>query len=67
MKRKMSLSTCPELNPTPLEPWTAVYSNAGCFLRSEGKQWKVYPFVLFFFTKVAPTVPDRKGKWWRCE
>lgn len=48
----MSLSTCPELNPTPLEPWTAVYSNAACFLRSKGKQWKVYPFVLFFLQKL---------------
>lgn len=48
----MSLSTCPELNPTPLEPWTAVYSNAGCSLRSKGKQWKVYPFVLFFLWKL---------------
>lgn len=62
-EKRTSLSTRPELNPTPLEPWTAVYSNVGCFLGSKGKQWKVYPygFCVFSFT-VALTVPDRKGK-----
>lgn len=64
-EKKTSLSTHPELNPTPQEPWTAVYSNAGCFLHSKENNGK---FILlgFFFWKVALTVPGRHGKWWRC-
>lgn len=45
-EKKMSLSTRPELNPTPLEPRTAVYSNAGCFLHSRENNRK---FMLLVF------------------
>lgn len=65
-ERTTSLSTHPELNPNPLEPWTAVYSPAGCFLRCKENNGK-FIILCFFFLKVGLTGPERNGKWWHCE
>lgn len=51
-EKKMSLSTHPEPNPTPQEPWTAVYSNAGCFLHSKENNGMFILLGFFFFGKL---------------